>query len=148
MPESRTPEEIRRDDGNWNEASKTKLKEEVSDDNSVINPITEITDSVNVSVKDVNHIEFLEKFNLATERKFKILDDKTKRQINARLKEGFTIEDILTATLNCKKDKYHIENPQYLTPEFITRADKLQKFLNIQSSNNQNQKSWIRNELK
>ena len=57
------------------------------------------------------------------------MDKKTIGQITARIKEGFTIEDILKATENCSKDKYHIENPQYLTPEFITRSDKLPKYL-------------------
>ncbi len=69
-------------------------------------------------------------FNNTTSRKFKILDDKSKRQLNARLKEGFTVDDIIKATINCSKDQYHLDNPQYLTPEFITRPDKLQKYLN------------------
>ena len=75
---------------------------------------------------------FLEKFNTATKRQFKILDDKTKRQLSARLKEGFTEDDILKATGNAYKDEYHQKTShQYLTPEFITRADKLQRFLNV-----------------
>jgi hypothetical protein len=49
------------------------------------------------------------------------------------MKEGYSLSDFETAIKNCKNDKYHIENPQYLTPEFITRADKLQKFLNVTS---------------
>jgi len=80
--------------------------------------------------KDI-YSDFLLKFNKITNRKFRLLDDKTKRQLSARLKEGFKIEEIYTAIENCKKDKYHIENPQYLTPEFITRSDKLQKYLNF-----------------
>lgn len=82
-------------------------------------------------VKESNiYIDFLEKFNNSLKRNFKILDNKTKSQLNARIKEGFTIEEILLAAQNCSKDQYHIENPQYLTPEFITRSDKLQKYLN------------------
>jgi len=81
------------------------------------------------------YADFLEKFNILLNRKFKVLDKKTTGQLNARLKEGFTIEDILKATENCSKDKYHIENPQYLTPEFITRTDKLQKYLNSKPNN-------------
>lgn len=78
--------------------------------------------------------DFLKLFNNTTGRKFTILDKKTNSQINARLKEGYTVSDFETAIKNCSTDKYHIENPQYLTPEFITRSDKLQKFLN--STNN------------
>jgi uncharacterized phage protein (TIGR02220 family) len=78
--------------------------------------------------------DFLKLFNETASRQFKVLDEKTKRQIKARIKEGFTVADFETAIKNCSTDKYHIENPQYLTPEFITRSDKLQKFLN--STNN------------
>ena len=58
-------------------------------------------------------------------------NDKTKSSFAARLKEGFTKEQICRAITNCKNDKYHIENPQYLTIEFILRNDKLEKYLNI-----------------
>lgn len=77
------------------------------------------------------YISFLQKFNEVTKRNFKVIDDKTKRQIKAREKEGFTIDDIIRATKNAYKDEYHKENNfKYLTPEFITRSDKLQRFLN------------------
>lgn len=59
------------------------------------------------------------------------LDDKIRRQLKARLKEGYTSEDFKTAIINCKNDPYHIETGlKYLTPEFITRPDKLQTHLN------------------
>lgn len=74
---------------------------------------------------------FLTLFNKTADRKFRVLDDKTKGQLNARIKEGFTDEDFITAITNCKKDSFHIDNTKYLTPEFITRADKLQKYLNV-----------------
>ena len=78
--------------------------------------------------------DFLKLFNETANREFKVLDEKTKRQLKARLKEGFTVADFETAIKNCLTDKYHIENPQYLTPEFITRADKLQKYLNASTN--------------
>ena len=77
------------------------------------------------------YLEFIEKFNLLTEKSFRG-DGKSKAQLNARLKEGWVIEKILQAASNCKKDRYHIENPHFLTPEFITRADKLEKYSNWQ----------------
>lgn len=58
-------------------------------------------------------------------------NDKTKNSFSARLKEGFTKEQFCAAMINCKKDKYHMENPHFLTIEFILRNDKLEKFLNI-----------------
>jgi uncharacterized phage protein (TIGR02220 family) len=83
-----------------------------------------------INKEDINmYSSFLNLFNSLTERNFKGTD-RDKRQFNARIKEGFTIDDFEKAILACLNDKYHKENPQYLTPEFITRADKLQKYLN------------------
>jgi len=68
---------------------------------------------------------FLDWFNKTTNRNFKSIPEATKKSFKARLKEGYTKEDIMKAVINCSKDKFHIENPKYLTPEFISRADKL-----------------------
>ena len=79
---------------------------------------------------DKNEINILiDGFNEITGRDFRG-DDKTKRQLNGRLKEGYTIDEILLATKACFNSEYHRKNPQYLTPEFITRSDKLQQYLN------------------
>jgi len=73
---------------------------------------------------------FLKKFNEITKRQFKILDKKTISQLKAREKQGFKLEDIYTATRHAYADQFHKEtNHRYLTPEFITREDKLQRFL-------------------
>jgi len=56
-------------------------------------------------------------------------DDKSKRQMKALEKLGHTIADFEKAIKNCYKDEYHVQNRKYLTPEFITRPDKFQKFL-------------------
>jgi uncharacterized phage protein (TIGR02220 family) len=74
--------------------------------------------------------DFLEVFNEITGRSFRILDKKAAGQLSARMKEGFTEDEIIKAIKNCMSDEYHKQNPKFLTPEFITRADKLQKFLN------------------
>lgn len=86
------------------------------------------TDSDTDSEK--NKYNFIERFNSITGKKVRVLDEKTKRQFSARLRDGFSTDDIETAIKNCMNDKYHKENPKYLTPEFITRADKLQMYLN------------------
>jgi hypothetical protein len=36
--------------------------------------------------------------------------------------------DIVNAITNCFNDDYHKENPKYLTLEFISRPDKMQKY--------------------
>jgi uncharacterized phage protein (TIGR02220 family) len=83
--------------------------------------------------------EFIKSFNKITGRSFRG-DSKTKGQFNARIREGFSLDNMMTAINNCMSDPYHKEHPKYLTPEFITRPDKLQKYLNYrpdQPKNNQ-----------
>ena len=87
---------------------------------------------VKEKVKDinlsVNWVGLLEQFNLITNKKLKVIDEKTKRQVIARLKDGYTKADLVLAITNCFNDDYHKENPKYLTLEFITRPDKMQKY--------------------
>jgi hypothetical protein len=93
------------------------------------------TDSVSVSVSDndikvnndlsVNWDALLNQFNSITGKHQKVVDDKVKRQVIARLKSGYSKNDIVTAITNCFNDPYHIENPKYLTLEFISRPDKM-----------------------
>lgn len=61
-----------------------------------------------------------------TGRSFTKINDKVKSSYNARLKEGYTREQIGRAVINACKDSFHIENNyKYLTPAFFSRADKL-----------------------
>jgi uncharacterized phage protein (TIGR02220 family) len=78
---------------------------------------------------NIDYTKLLEYFNSVTNKKVKVVNTKVKGQINARLREGYTKEDIARAIKNCSEDKYHIENDlKYLTLEFITRADKLERY--------------------
>jgi len=86
------------------------------------------------TIEQINNIDFnfdlfLDWFNKTTNRNFKSIPEATKKSFKARIKEGYTKEDICKAVINCSKDKFHIENPKYLTPEFISRADKLALYL-------------------
>jgi uncharacterized phage protein (TIGR02220 family) len=72
---------------------------------------------------------FLSEFNRIANKRIRIFDEKAKKQLKARLKDGYTIKEILTAVKNCKADPYHIQNTKYLTLEFITRPDKLSKYI-------------------
>jgi len=87
-------------------------------------------------MENENYILFLKLFNGITGKNFRG-SDKDKRQFNARSKEGFTIADFDNAITNCKNDEYHKKNTKYLTPEFITRADKLQAYLNVKPVNSE-----------
>ena len=67
-------------------------------------------------------------FNSLTGKGTKVISNKVKGQINARLKEGYTKQDLWNAIVNCFNDPYHKENPKYLTLEFISRSDKMEKY--------------------
>lgn len=92
-------------------------------------------DKSNNSNLTVDWDAFLIQFNDITGKKIRVLGEKEKRQIKARLKEGHTKDDIVTCIKNCFNDPYHKETGhKYLTPEFISRPDKFQKYLNINPS--------------
>jgi uncharacterized phage protein (TIGR02220 family) len=81
------------------------------------------------NIEPINWLVLLDYFNEVTGKKCKVVPEKAKKQFKARLKENFTKDDIANAIQNAYNDKYHKEtNHQYLTLEFISRADKLERF--------------------
>ena len=55
---------------------------------------------------------------------------KTGRQLNARLKEGYTLKNMEQAMVEARKEQRHIETKyKWLTPEFFTRPDKLDMYI-------------------
>jgi hypothetical protein len=71
---------------------------------------------------------FLSEFNRIKGSRFR-KNGKTERQFRARLKEGFTVENMLGALQNAMKARNHIESGlKYLTPEFFTRPDKIELY--------------------
>lgn len=73
----------------------------------------------------LNHI------NTVLGKKYRGFNDAVKKKYAARLKEGFTIDDIKKAINNASKSRNHRENNYtYLTPEFFSRADKIEMWLN------------------
>lgn len=94
----------------------------------VNNPQSIVKDSI---VVDWGRL--LEQFNELTGKKSIVVNDKTKKQILDRLKEGYTKQSIVDAITNCYNDEYHIETGhKYLTLEFISRPDKMEKFSTMQ----------------
>jgi len=100
---------------------------------------TNPTDNVNDNVNDILLIKetkdmidwngLLNQFNKITGRQFRVVCAKTKSQFKARLKDGYSKSDILKAIKNCYADPYHVEtNHKYLTLEFISRPDKMEKY--------------------
>jgi len=99
--------------------------------NPTVNDTVNVTDTV---IKDINANlkvdwdKLKDNFNSLTGKGTKIISNKVKGQINARLKEGYTKQDLWNAIVNCFNDPYHKENPKYLTLEFISRSDKMEKY--------------------
>ena len=95
--------------------------------------LTKNADSVSVSVKDINNnIDYLALLGFVNKtfgRRFEVINDKTKRAYKARLKEGYTKEQIIDAITNAAASKYHKDNNyQYCTPEFFSRAETIDKY--------------------
>lgn len=107
------------------------------------NPTVSVSVSVNDSVSDINKDLYVEQkkldhpkidfdkllqfINQATGRNFKVINKAVKGKYIARLKEGYTKDQIIKAVVNACKDKNHIENGfKYLTPEFFSRPDKIE----------------------
>jgi uncharacterized phage protein (TIGR02220 family) len=82
--------------------------------------------------EEIDYLALLEYLNKTFDRKFKLISDKVKKQFAARLKDGYSKEDIITAINNCKQNKFHIENNyQYCTPEFFSKSSTLEKYSDV-----------------
>lgn len=68
-------------------------------------------------------------FNNITGKKFRVINKKARKQFLAILDEGYTKIQIKEAIVNCFNSDYHKEHPQYLTPEFISRMEKFEKYV-------------------
>lgn len=110
--------------------------------NGVVQNDEPIPDSKQDGKQEVSFEEkykfFLKSFNEITGKHFRG-DTKSKKNLKARIKEGYTYENIKKAIKNALLDPYHKENGYlYITPEFITRSDKLEKFMNFNPPTQQN----------
>jgi uncharacterized phage protein (TIGR02220 family) len=68
-------------------------------------------------------------FNNITGKKFRVINKKARKQFLDILNEGYTKIEIKEAIVNCFSSDYHKDNPQYLTPEFISRMEKFEKYV-------------------
>jgi uncharacterized phage protein (TIGR02220 family) len=94
--------------------------------------VTKNADNDSVNDNDINIIDFeslLLLLQATFKRKFRVMNDKVKRSYKARIKEGYTIDDIHNAIKNCKENQFHKDNNyNYCTPEFFSRAETLDKY--------------------
>lgn len=121
-----------------------------SENNSEKNPTYNITSINNINTDNINSglsdthcdsnigklkdqlIDFdalLVLFNNITGKKFRVINKKARKQFLDILNEGYTKIEIKEAIVNCFSSDYHKDNPQYLTPEFISRIDKFEKYV-------------------
>ena len=77
--------------------------------------------------------EFLAQLNNMLGKKFRVMPTKASRQLTSRIKEGYTVDEILKAAKACSQTDHHRKNKQHLTPEFITRGDKLQVYAEMEA---------------
>ena len=77
--------------------------------------------------------------NQKTGRGFKVINKTVKGKYLARLKDGYSKQDILDAVSNSIKSDYHKgENFKYLTPEFFSRSETLDKYSNTNNKPKEN----------
>ena len=76
--------------------------------------------------------KFVDLVNSLTGKKFKATS-KINIAWKARVKEGYSLEDVTKAITNAMADNFHVENQfKHLTAEFFTRSDKLEKWINTE----------------
>jgi uncharacterized phage protein (TIGR02220 family) len=103
----------------------------VNDNNTILPTSTK-------SAIDFDFEKFLIFFNKTLGKNHKKINDTVKAKIKARLKEGYTKHDFQKAVENIAKEKYHIETQfKHATPEFISRADKLEMYIGKSDVNNE-----------
>ena len=110
---------------------------EVQEEEQVQDEVEEKEEIIDVPAK-AEKIDFekLKDFiNQKTGRGFKVINKNVKGKYLARLKDGYSKQDILDAVSNSIKSDYHKgENFKYLTPEFFSRSETLDKYSNVNKS--------------
>jgi uncharacterized phage protein (TIGR02220 family) len=98
--------------------------------------VEEETEIEEETEEPINWKSLLDFLNNTLNKKYKVISETVKKSYNARLKEGFTKANIMKAIEKASKDEFHISNNyKHLTIEFFSRADKLDKFSQIESVN-------------
>lgn len=100
--------------------------------NNIINKESSINTPTKVEDGSIDFIKLLDFINTSTGRKFRTINKTVKQKYKARLKDGYKKEDVQSAITNAIKTSYHKDNNfQYLTPEFFSRAETLDKYCNV-----------------
>ena len=94
-------------------------------------PINKQVNNITIE-QEIDSSKLLSLFNSILGKQTRVVNAKTKSQIKQRLKEGYTKDDIVNAIRNASKDPFHMDSSyKYLTLEFLTKPDKLDRFVNM-----------------
>ena len=100
---------------------------------SELSRLKEIVESSLPKKVDDNKLDFEQLknyYNAVFSKSMRVVCEKTKRQFNKRIKEGYTKADIKKAIDNASNDKFHEANDfKHVTLEFISRSDKFTKYV-------------------
>ena len=110
---------------------------EVQEEEQVQDEVEEKEEIIDVPAKaeKIDFEKLIEFINKNTGRNFKVINKTVKGKYLARLKDGYSKQDILDAISNSIKSDYHKgENFKYLTPEFFSRSETLDKYSNVNKS--------------
>ena len=114
---------------------------EVQEEEQVQDEVEEKEEIIDVSAKaeKIDFEKLIEFINKNTGRNFKVINKTVKGKYLARLKDGYSKQDILDAISNSIKSDYHKgENFKYLTPEFFSRSETLDKYSNVNNKPKEN----------
>jgi hypothetical protein len=88
-------------------------------------------DNENKGVQGDKYKKFIDHFNKITNRKFGYTDKKARNQFEY-LRKSYEPKDFEHVIRACLNDTYHRDNGyKYMTPEFITRTDIFERYLNV-----------------
>lgn len=80
-------------------------------------------------IEKINWEKLLEFINSKTGRSFRFITPAVKKKFLARLKEGYTKEDIMKAIENASKDEFHNEHGnKWLKPDYFARASTIDQY--------------------
>ena len=86
--------------------------------------------------KSSNEIDFekmIAYFNNAFKKSTRIISEKAKLNFKARIKEGYTKEDIVKVIDNCSNDNHHRDsNFKYVTLEFLSRPQIFERYASME----------------
>jgi hypothetical protein len=113
--------------------AKRKTNKNKINNNKEINKVYSASDKSDTQNTNLNFDKLKDYLNKQTKReganKLRVINESVKRKYKARLKEGYTKTDISNAIKNACLSKHHKDNNyQYLTLEFFSRSDILDKY--------------------